>query len=106
MTKKTLSESDLRQFTGSETWYKHALVPGIVYTDGARYVAQAGGAYWLLDEIALANAHEPKVKREEFQSWKLVVLPRGEYEQPLRRQRGAILTCSDGSFPNEENNCQ
>ena len=93
---KTLTAADLAQFTGSETWWKHALVPHIRYTDGARYVAQAGEAYWLLDEIALANAHLAKVKREEFQVWKLAVLPRGEYEQPLRRQRGAVLTCSDG----------
>jgi hypothetical protein len=28
---------------------------GCFFTDGAKHVADAGGAYWLLDEIALAQ---------------------------------------------------
>ena len=43
----------MRQFTGSEHWYRHALNRKIVFTDGAKHVADHGGAYWLLDEIAL-----------------------------------------------------
>ncbi len=32
---------------------------------------QQAGAYWLLDEIALANACNRSVKAEEFQVWTL-----------------------------------
>jgi hypothetical protein len=54
MATKTLTKADLAHFTGSEHWYSHGLVRSVLYTDGARHVAEAGGAYWLLDEIALA----------------------------------------------------
>jgi hypothetical protein len=30
-------------------------VRGITYTEGVEYVAETAGAYWLLDEIALAK---------------------------------------------------
>lgn len=52
---RPLTPDDLRLFTGSESWYHHAIVPNILCTDGARYVDEQGGAYWLLDEIALAQ---------------------------------------------------
>ena len=55
---KTLTKESLRPFTGSETWWRHALVRDVVFTDGAKHVADAGGAYWLLDEIAIAQAYE------------------------------------------------
>jgi hypothetical protein len=47
-------ESRPAPFTGSETWYRHALNRAVLFTDGAKHVADAGGADWLLDEIALA----------------------------------------------------
>ena len=53
---KTLTKLDLRQFTGSEHWYRHGLNRKVLFTDGAKYVADQGGAYWLLDEIALVAA--------------------------------------------------
>jgi hypothetical protein len=53
MRTKTLSKSDLAQFTGSENWYWHGINRNVLYTDGARHVAEHGGAYWLLDEIAI-----------------------------------------------------
>ncbi len=70
---KTLTESDLRQFTGSEHWYRHGLVQSVLFTDGAKHVADAGGAYWLLDEIALAQKFNTPVATEAFQVWKLRV---------------------------------
>jgi len=86
MTQKTLTKADLAQFTGSEQWYRHGLVRKVLYTDGAQYVAETAGAYWLLDEIAFAQA-EPTVTAEEFQLWKLTVNP----------DRTATLTCDDGN---------
>ena len=88
MTTKTLTKEDLRQFTGSETWWRHALVRDILFTDGTKHVADAGGAYWLIEEIALAQRYEKAVAAEEFQLWKLKV--------DLAKHT-ATLTCKDGN---------
>jgi hypothetical protein len=61
----TLSKTDLAQFTGTENWYRHALVRKVLYTDGVQYVAEHGGAYWLLDEIAISQT-VPEIAAEEF----------------------------------------
>ena len=68
---KTLTKADLAQFTGSENWYRHALARDILYTDGAKYMAQHGGAYWLLDEIALPQRFDKLMAAHKFQLWKL-----------------------------------
>jgi len=70
---KTLTKADLAQFTGSEQWYRHAMARDILYTDGMKYVAETAGAYWLIDEIALAQGFDKLIAAEEFQSWKLTV---------------------------------
>jgi hypothetical protein len=62
-----LKQADLDQFTGSEYWYRHSLNPSVTYTDGARYLAEHGGAYWFLDEIALANRYRKDIRDQEFQ---------------------------------------
>ncbi len=87
MTTKTLSKSDLAQFTGSESWYRHGINRNVLYTDGAQHVAEHGGAYWLLDEIAIIQPYNKAVAAEEFQVWKLTVRP----------DRTAMLTCDDGN---------
>ena len=87
MTTKTLNKSDLAQFTGSENWYRHAINRNVSYTDGAQHVAENGGAYWLLDEIAIIQPYNKRVAAEEFQVWKLVV----------QLDRSATLTCDDGN---------
>src|SRR5271169_754414 len=84
---KTLDADTMSQFHGSENWYRHGLVRSILFTDGAKYVADTAGAYWLLDEIALAQKFEPAVQGEEFQVWKLTVQP----------DSTATLTCEDGN---------
>jgi hypothetical protein len=85
-TTKTLTKDELRHFTGSETWWRHALVRDILFTDGAKHVADAGGAYWLLDEIALAQRYQKNVAAEKFQLWKLIV-----------KDKAARLVCEDGN---------
>jgi hypothetical protein len=84
---KRLTKADLDQFTGTEHWYRHPLACNVLYTDGARYVAQAGGAYWLLDEIALTQQFIAAVAAEGFQLWKLT----------LRDDHSALLACEDGN---------
>src|SRR5258708_12352452 len=85
MTTAKLTLSDLNQFTGSENWYRHGLNRNVTYTDGAQYLAEKGGAYWLLDAIAICQLHEKRVTAEEFQIWKL----------PVREDRTAPLVSAD-----------
>src|SRR5690349_4033315 len=85
--KPAFSAAALMQFTGSDHWYRHNLNSDVLYTDGAKYVADAAGAYWLLDEIALAERYVKSVRSEEFQVWKLVV----------RSDKTATLSCEDGN---------
>jgi uncharacterized protein DUF6876 len=83
-----LTEADLNQFTGCEHWYRHPLNPNILFTNGAKYVADEGGAYWLLDAIAIVQRYEKRVAAEDFQVWKLAV----------RSDRTATLTCEDDNY--------
>jgi hypothetical protein len=86
MTQKTLTKEDLSQFTGTEQWYRHGIARNVLYTDGVKHVAESGGAYWLLDEIALAQTIRP-VAAEAFQVWKLKVSVDCK----------ATLVCEDGN---------
>jgi hypothetical protein len=83
-----LTKADLIHFTGSEHWYRHALNRDVLFTDGAKYVADEGGAYWLLDTIALLQRSNKRIAAEEFQVSKLAV----------RSDRTATLTCEDGNY--------
>jgi hypothetical protein len=76
----------ISHFTGSETVYRHSFMSMIRYTEGAKFVAERCGAYWLLDEIAVAQAM-PNVVREEFQLWMLTV-----------NDKVGVLTCEDGNL--------
>jgi hypothetical protein len=88
MEKQTkLTQSDLDQFTGSENWYQHAINRKVTFTDGAKFLADRAGAYWLLDEIAIIQPYDKHVAAEEFQVWKLTVRP----------GHTATLSCDDGN---------
>ena len=78
-----LNASDLAQFTGSETWYKH--MTGGLFTEGVKYLADHAGAYWLIDEIMFRQRFR-RVRQEEFQLWKLTVIG-----------SEAVLDCEDGN---------
>ena len=80
-----LSADALSQFSGSDHFYRHALVRNVLCTEGVVYLAETGGAHWLIDEIALAQLHS-HVQREAFQLWILRV----------DAQRAATLICDDG----------
>jgi hypothetical protein len=82
-----LSEIHLQHFTGTENWYRHGINRKVLFTDGAKYVADEGGAYWLLDAIAIAQFFERGVTGEEFQVWTLKV----------NEDRTASLVCDDGN---------
>jgi hypothetical protein len=87
MSEHHLTAAALRQFTGTEHWYRHGLIRNVAYTDGAKYVAEHGGAYWLLDIIAIAQKHEAKLANDHFQYWKLTV----------SEDASAVIVCEDGN---------
>jgi hypothetical protein len=66
-TEAKLTVADLKQFTGSEHFYRHGLSRNHVYTEGAQFLAERAQAYWLLDKIALHGSS--KIARERFQVW-------------------------------------
>lgn len=75
-------ELQLRQFTGTETYYRHPL--GLLFTDGVKFLADSAGAYWLLDVIA---SYQPQCRKDamlaEFQLWTLTV----------NADRSAVVKC-------------
>ena len=60
-------DSQIRQFTGTENWYKHQFT-GFLFTDGVKYCGDNFGIYWFIDIVFFAN--KPKLL-DEFQVWKL-----------------------------------
>jgi hypothetical protein len=81
---QTLTDADLRQFTGDIIRVRHPLNPNVIYTPGVQYLAEAGSAYWLVDAIAIwigseqfmrAEQDDPRIGYMHF--WTLVKSPRG-----------------------------
>jgi hypothetical protein len=70
---------NLDQFTGTENYYTNPLYP-FEYTDGIKYLAENGGAYWLLDAIA---SWQKELDLSQIQFWRLKVNP----------DNSAVLTC-------------
>jgi prepilin-type processing-associated H-X9-DG protein len=87
-TSSKLSPADLLQFSGGTLrYYRHGLNRNVLFTDGAKYVADEGGAYWLLDIIAISQLHDKRLRRQPFQVWGLAVQP----------DQSATLTVDDGN---------
>ncbi len=84
-----LREQDLRHFTGTETWHRHSLYTKFLYTDGVQYVAEQGGAYWLLDKIFACQICVPGLGDEPFITWELILDSEGSSAQ---------LKCTDGNY--------
>ena len=56
--------SVLAQFTGTEHYYKWSpFFRNFVLTDGAKFLAEKAGAFWLMDMIA---SHFAKYRNEDF----------------------------------------
>lgn len=79
-------QSELRNYCGTETWFRHQLFRKYLYTEGVQFLAEEAGAYWLLEKI-LSNQILPELKDEGFQLWKLTV----------DEDKKATLTCDNGS---------
>ena len=88
-----INQTNLTQYYGTMQYYRWSvLFPNMLLTDGAKYVADnggAGGAYWLMDAIA---SHQPELlkKHEDaknFQHWRLT----------KSGDCSAVLSCIEGT---------
>ena len=82
---KQLDTSILAGFTGSDTFTKFSPLFRALLTDGAEYVAEQAGAFWLMDII---GSYQRILRNQPFQVWKL---------QPNKTTDGALVVCEDGN---------
>jgi hypothetical protein len=91
--KKILSAEDLSQFIGTTQYWKLSPLYPFLCTDGVHFLAEQGGAFWLLDAIA-AWQIEPRVKDDrslkDIQFWKLIVNDRQSAKLICERDKGDI----------------
>lgn len=77
-------EHALPNFYGTECYHKfNLLFTNLYLTDGANFIAEKAGAYWLMDVIA---SYQPRLHNEPFQVWKLIV----------KDEVGTVI-CEDGN---------
>ena len=63
--------AELRQFTGSEEFYRH-FTNAVIYTQGVKFLAERARLYWLIDLIASLQTRALKDRAlREFQLWEL-----------------------------------
>ncbi len=80
-------KSELRNYCGTETWFRHPLFRKFLFTEGVQFLAEAAECFWLIDMIFGFQLDQQAVKDEYFQTWDLTV---GE-------NKTATLTCGDGN---------
>jgi len=85
MLNATELQNTLSGFYGTDGYHKLTIFPGIVGTDGVKYLAQKAECFWLIDEIAIAQRTVPAVRKlEDIQFWELTVA-----------DRKAVLVCNE-----------
>lgn len=98
--KPKLAHDDLRQFTGDLQRYRHPLARSMIYTPGVKFVAERGGAYWLIDELAFTIAggevarvgkRDPRVLDMHF--WTLMTVTDQAGEPTARVDSGVEPFC-------------
>lgn len=74
----------LPYFTGTMQMWEHRTPFGkLTLTDGCNFIRQKAECKWLFD---LIQSHQPSVKQEEFQVWKLEKV----------NDMNFLITCEDG----------
>ncbi len=87
--RKSASElqNELMGFFGTFTYHPHRIGNlKINLTDGCEYLREEARAFWLFDAI-LSHQTSTKVRREQFQVWKLKKQPDDNW----------LLSCEDGN---------
>jgi len=78
----TTLKAELKQFTGSDNFYRNK---GYVQTEGVTHLAEQAQAYWLIDYI-LSYQLDSKFRLQPFQVWKMIV-----------QDNSASVTVEDGN---------
>ena len=94
--KPHLRESDLIQFCGSSEFFQH-WTKRLIYTEGVHYMAEHGGAYWLIDAVASYQPDKRITSRPDlvdFQLWELAVAEDKHATLTMRGDSGqpAVIT--------------
>lgn len=69
-----LTKANLAQFDGTQNYYRHWT--GVYYTDGIKYLAQEGQAYWLIDAVASYQKDKKILNNQnlrDIQFWTLTI---------------------------------
>ena len=84
---KTELETNLPCFSGSETFSRWSILyPKFYLTEGAKYLAETAGAYWLMDVIA-SWQYKRAICFETFQVWTMTI----------NQKHKARIVCDDGN---------
>lgn len=75
--------NNLSQFTGTDGYHRY--MGNMLLTDGTRYMAEACGAFWLLDTIYSVQTN-PEINKEEMQVCKL----------KMTGENTCVVTITDG----------
>lgn len=75
---------------GTGQYYRHSM-PGYHFTDGVKSLADACGAYWLID-LVISHQCRALVAQHPFQVWELKHLKGLEYEAECTDGNGRHIT--------------
>jgi hypothetical protein len=99
----SLTPDDLRQFTGTDNWYRHWMGK-ILYTDGVKHFAETVGGYWFID---LVGSVWDVISGEDFVNIEMTVKngkanivmddgDKGDGEKTLYQQSIEFTDCPEG----------
>ena len=77
-------ESVLDGFTGTDGYHRHSA--NLIMTDGAKYLAEKAGCFWLFDIFSSVQTRELREKADGYQFWEILVLS----------DDSALVRCHDG----------
>jgi len=80
--------SELRNFTGSESYFKSHT--GLLFTDGVKYLADKLGAYWLVD---LVGSYKNHANNKPFLVWRI------ETKEEINGKTALITAREDTNTP-------
>lgn len=84
-----------QDFIGTENYYKYLF--GLLLTDGVKAVADEEKCYWFLDAI-VSYQFETKLKKEEFQVWKIERIEDTRFKLSATNGNKKILVTQDIEF--------
>ena len=89
-----LKEEDLSQFRCTSRYYKNSIPwQPFIYTDGVKYVAEVGEAYWILDLIGSWQSEQvvkDDTMLQKIQFWNLTVNENSNAEMICERDSGDV----------------